>query len=203
MKNKRFLSLVVAGALLANMALFGLAFAEDTTSDQEITGVSLYFKSIPSSQNFSSVSASTSSQNSNQDFASAVTIAAATNISNGIEVTVQATPWYRTSDYAASWSSTNFSWETDDDGSWTTTGTPLNITCAGFDDIAAPESLADSAGGDGGVTDVSDTKKIIDDGTTGDVNFECGFEPRLQVTIPAGQATGTYQTTTTFAIADA
>ena len=48
MKNKRFLSLVVAGALLANMALFGLAFAEDTTSDQEITGVSLYFKSMPS-----------------------------------------------------------------------------------------------------------------------------------------------------------
>jgi hypothetical protein len=202
MKNKRFLSLVVAGALLANMALFGLAFAEDTTSDQEITGVSLYFKSMPTSVNFSSVAASTSQITSNKDFSSSITIAAATNITNGIEVSITATPWYRTSDYATSWGTGGFKWQTDDDDSWTTTGTPLNITCANFDDVAAATGLTNSTG-DGSVSDSSDALKLVDDTTTGDVNFECGFEPSLSLDIPAGQATGTYQSTTTFAIADA
>jgi hypothetical protein len=203
MKNKRFLSLVVAGALLANMALFGLAFAEDTTSDQEITGVSLYFKSMPSSENFSSVAASTADQANTSDFFSGVTIAAATNISSGIEVTVQATPWYRTSDYSTSFAATSFKWQTDDNGTVETTGTPLNITCNNFDDVTSDTALTDTSGGDGTVSDLTDTLKLIDDGTTGDVNFECTFKPHMYLGIPAGTAVGTYQSTTTFAIADA
>jgi hypothetical protein len=203
MKNKKILSLAVTAALLANMTLFGLALAEDTTSDQEITGVSLYFKAIPSAENFTSVAASTSAQTSDKDFTSAVTIAGATNVTSGIEVTVSATPFYRTSDYAASFASTNFKWQTDNDGTLAATGTPLNITCNNFDDVTSTTALTDASGGDGTVSDASDTLKVIDDGTTGDVNFECDFNPSMQAAIPAGQATGTYQTTTTFAIADA
>ena len=198
--------MVVAGALLANMALFGLAFAEDTTSDQEITGVSLYFKSMPGSMDFDSITASTSNVASQKDFATGVTIAAATNITNGIEVTVQATPMYRTSDYATSFTvgTGGFAWQTDDDTTIESTGTPLNITCNNFDDVTSYASpLTDASGGDGGVTDVTDVAKIIDDSTTGDVNFECTFKPQMTLTVPAGQAVGTYQTTTTFAIADA
>jgi hypothetical protein len=205
MKTKRFLSLVVAGALMANMALFGLAFAEDTTSDQEITGVSLYFKSMVPAQNFSNVVASTSSQISNNVFDDMITIAGATNITNGIEVTVQSTPMYRTSDYAASFTtgSSSLDWQTDSDDSLQTVGTPLGVTCNQFNDITVAEALTDTSGGDGSVSDTTDTLKIIDDSTTGDVNFECGFNPELDLTIPGGQAIGTYQTTTTFAIADA
>jgi len=189
---------------LANLALFGLAFAEDTTSDQEITGVSLYFKRMPATANFDSIDASTGQQTNDKDFASAITIAGATTVESGIEVTVKATPFYRTSDYAASFAAvSNFQWQTDDDGTLETTGTARGVDCNQFDDTTGHTELDDSTGGDGTTTDQTSDLKLVDDATTGDVNFECDMTPQMRLVIPAGQASGTYRSTTTFMITDA
>ena len=66
MKNKKIVSLVAAGALLANLALVAAVSADtNTTMDQEITAGTLAIDSLPTVSSWSDLNVSLTAQESN------------------------------------------------------------------------------------------------------------------------------------------
>ncbi len=195
MKNKKLTAIVVAAALVANVVLFGLASADDTTSQVQINGAVSPVLTVPASMNFANQSTSASDQ--------VITATATTDsfqiedlTSDGSTFTVNVSLPQGFSD-----------WST---GQQIVLGaTDANVD---FDIDSLGTSWQDLSAASCSSTGMVLTENVqIDDLSTYDIvtadstirAVDCGLTPDLEITIPGGTQAGTYQNTLTFTLVTA
>ncbi len=199
MKNKKLTAIVVAAALVANVVLFGLASADDTTSQVQITGGTVTIDVFPT-MNFSDIDTSAADQ--------LITSTGGPSSFQVEDLTSDGSTWDVTLEIAGSfldWSTgrtivlgedgVDLRYDLDkDEADWadlddTPTGNCLEATSG-----MAIEGL------EGGIFfhDTNPQTIITADTTPRAIN--CGITPILEINVPGGTLSGTYHNTLTFTL---
>ncbi|HCW32638.1 MAG: hypothetical protein UT36_C0001G0200 [Candidatus Peregrinibacteria bacterium GW2011_GWF2_39_17] len=193
MKNKTLLIFLVGALLIANVALMSMAYASSpssTTGEVGVTRGGLSINSVPTSENFGSVSVSTVDQLiPHYVFSSPVEFQDTRDTGGNYSLTVTATNFV---DGAKVIGLENLSMVANslDDASGGVTD-----CSAGFAALETPTAFQDTdANGE------SDAEVLVSTDGTQDAITHCSVTPAIDLVIPAYTSAGNYQSTIVFTI---
>ncbi len=192
MKNKKMTAIVIATALVANAFLLGLAHADDTTSQVEITGGTITMV-VPTTMNFAAQDTSAA----DQDLAvvkspTAFQIQDLTSDGSTFDVYVNMeggfTDWSTGQTIPLGASDANVALDIDAaDLGWLDLGESGLCASAGMT-LQAAVGL-DTTG-----------QQVVVSGDTTSRAVNCGAQPKFNITVPGGTLAGTYQSTITWTL---
>jgi hypothetical protein len=190
MKNKKIVSLVAAGALLANLALVAAVSADtNTTMDQEITAGTLAIDSLPTVSSWSDLNVSLTSQMSD--------VTASANSLQFSDMRAQpATTWALTA------KATHL---LDIPSSVTFDVSNFQIRTNGGSPNAADETNSTECA-NGQARNLYEAQSLTNSWTARDTDamsraMDCKATPDFRLSVPAQQSSGSYRTTVTWSIA--